>query len=180
MPLQHIATSVLTAMRRGIDEARTRELIERMRRAVPGCALRTTMLVGFPGESEEDFKTLLDFTAEARFTRLGAFAFSPEEGSIAARLPDPVPREIVRERLARLLALQEGIQTGANEALIGGRAEVLVEDISAEGLLRGRTRHHAPEVDGEVFLHETEAAPGDIIECEIMDTDGVDLIARGV
>ncbi len=180
MPLQHIATFVLTAMRRGIDEAGTRALIERMRRSVPGCALRTTMLVGFPGESEEDFDALLDFTAETRFTRLGAFAFSPEEGSIAARLPDPVPREITRERLARLLELQEGIQTGANEALIGERAEVLVEGMTAEGLLRGRTRHQAPEVDGEVFLHETEAAPGDIIDCEIMDTDGVDLIARGV
>ena len=140
MPLQHIATSVLTAMRRGIDEGGTRALIERMRQTVPGCALRTTMLVGFPGESEEDFDALLEFTAEVRFTRLGAFAFSPEEGSIAARLPDPVPREIARERLARLLALQEGIQAGANEALIGGRAEVLVEGMTAEGLLRGRTR----------------------------------------
>jgi ribosomal protein S12 methylthiotransferase len=180
MPLQHIATPVLAAMRRGIDETGTRELIARMRQAVPGCALRTTMLVGFPGETETDFELLLDFVREVRFTRLGAFAFSPEEGSIAARLPDPVPAEATRERLDRLLELQEGIQTEANEALIGTRAEVLVEGVSAEGLLRGRTRHQAPEVDGEVFLNETEAAPGDIIECEFIGTDGVDLIAQGV
>lgn len=180
MPLQHIATPVLTAMRRGIDEAGTRELIGRMRRAIPGCALRTTMLVGFPGETEADFELLLDFVREVRFTRLGAFAFSPEEGSIAARLPDPVPVEATRERLNRLLELQEGIQADANEALLGTRADVLVEGVSAEGLLRGRTRHQAPEVDGEVFLDETEAAAGEIIECEFIGTDGVDLIARGI
>jgi ribosomal protein S12 methylthiotransferase len=180
MPLQHIATPVLAAMRRGIDESGTRELIGRMRRTIPGCALRTTMLVGFPGETEVDFELLLDFVCEVRFTRLGAFAFSPEEGSIAARLPDPVPIETTRERLNRLLELQEGIQAEANEALIGTRADVLVEGMSAEGLLRGRTRHQAPEVDGEVFLDETEAAAGEIVECEIIGTDGVDLIARGV
>jgi ribosomal protein S12 methylthiotransferase len=180
MPLQHIATPVLTAMRRGIDEAGTRALIEKMRRVIPGCALRTTMLVGFPGETEEDFTALLDFVRETRFTRLGAFAYSSEEGSLAARLPDPVPKEVARERLRRLLSLQDEIQAGMNAALAGGRCEVLVEGVTAEGLLRGRTRHQAPEVDGEVFLHETEAGPGEIIDCEILDTDGVDLIARGI
>ncbi|MFP6890135.1 MAG: MiaB/RimO family radical SAM methylthiotransferase [Nitrospinota bacterium] len=180
MPLQHIATPVLTAMRRGIDEAGTRALIEKIRRAIPGCALRTTMLVGFPGETEEDFKALLDFVRETRFTRLGAFAYSSEEGSFAARLPDPVPKEAARERLRRLLSLQEEIQAGMNAALVGGRCEVFVEGVTAEGLLRGRTRHQAPEVDGEVFLHETEAGTGEIIDCEILDTDRVDLIARGI
>ncbi len=180
MPLQHISTSVLAAMRRGIDEAGTRALIRRMRERVPGCALRTTMLVGFPGEPEEDFSKLMAFVEETKFTRLGAFAYSPEEGSIAARLPDPVPIEVTRERLRRLLTLQDKIQTAANQALIGKVRDILVLGLTGEGLLHGRTRHQAPEVDGEVFLHETQAEPGDIIPCEIIDTDGVDLVAKGV
>ncbi len=180
MPLQHIATPVLGAMRRGIDEAGTRALIRRMRERVPGCALRTTMLVGFPGETEEDFSKLMDFVEETKVARLGAFAYSPEEGSFAARLPDPVPVEVTRERLRKLLTLQERIQTAANHALVGQVRDILVLGLTGEGLLHGRTRHQAPEVDGEVFLHETDAAPGAIIPCEIIDTDGVDLIARGV
>jgi len=91
-----------------------------------------------------------------------------------------VPAELARERMARLLALQERILAEDNEALVGGETQVLVEGLTGEGLLRGRTRLQAPEVDGEVFLHETEAEPGEIITCEIIGTDGVDLIARGV
>ncbi len=180
MPLQHISTTVLTAMRRGIDEEGTRALVRRIRERVPGFALRTTMLVGFPGETEEDFSKLMDFVEETKFTRLGAFAYSPEEGSIAARLPEPVPIETTRERLRRLLSLQEKIQTAANRALIGKVRDVLVLGLTGEGLLHGRTRHQAPEVDGEVFLHETAASPGDIVPCEIVDTDGVDLVAKGI
>ena len=180
MPLQHVATPVLDAMRRGIDEAGTRELVSRIKERVPGCALRTTMLVGFPGETDADFERLLDFVEETRFARLGGFVFSPEDRSIAARLPDQVPAELARERMARLLALQERIMAEDNEALVGGETQVLVEGLTGEGLLRGRTRLQAPEVDGEVFLHETEAEPGEIITCEIIGTDGVDLIARGV
>ena len=180
MPLQHVATPVLDAMRRGIDEAGTRELVSRIKQRIPGCALRTTMLVGFPGETEEDFELLLDFVEETRFARLGGFVFSPEDRSIAARLPDQVPVERARERMARLLALQERIMTEEGEALIGQQTQVLVEGLTGEGLLRGRTRLQAPEVDGEVFLHETEAEPGEIITCEIIGSDGVDLVARGV
>ncbi len=180
MPLQHIATPVLEAMRRGIDETETRALVSRIRETVPGAALRTTLLVGFPGETEEDFARLLEFTGETRFTRMGAFVFSPEEKSLAARLPGRIPAGVARGRLRRLLALQEKIQAEANEALVGTRVEVLAEGVTAEGLLRGRTRHQAPEVDGEVFLHETAAEAGEIIPCEVIGTDGVDLIARGV
>ena len=179
MPLQHVATPVLAAMRRGIDERGTRELVSRIRERVPSCALRTTMLVGFPGESEADFELLLDFVEETRFARLGGFAFSPEDRSIAARLPDQVPIELARERLARLLALQERVMAEENRALIGRKMDVLVEGLTGEGLLRGRTRLQAPEVDGETFLHETEAAPGDVVPCEIIGVDGTDLVARG-
>lgn len=180
MPLQHVATPVLAAMRRGIDEEGTRELVSRIKEKVPGCALRTTMLVGFPGETDADFERLLDFAKETRFARLGGFVFSPEDRSIAARLPDQVPAELARERMARLLALQERIMAEDNEALVGGETQVLVEGLTGEGLLRGRARLQAPEVDGEVFLHETEAEAGDIIPCEIIGTDGVDLVARGI
>ena len=103
-----------------------------------------------------------------------------EDGSIAARLPDPVPIEVTRERLKQLLTLQDKIQTTANKALTGKVRDVLVLGLTGEGLLHGRTRHQAPEVDGEVFLHETAAEPGEIILCEIIDTDGVDLVAKGV
>ena len=99
MPLQHVATPVLDAMRRGIDEEGTRELVSRIKEKVPGCALRTTMLVGFPGETDADFERLLDFVEETRFARLGGFVFSPEDRSIAARLPDQVPAELARERM---------------------------------------------------------------------------------
>ena len=180
MPLQHVATPVLAAMRRGIDEEGTRELVARIKEKIPGCALRTTMLVGFPGETDADFELLLDFAKETRFARLGGFVFSPEDRSIAARLPDQVPVELARERMARLLALQERIMTEDNQALTGQRTQVLVEGLTGEGLLRGRTRLQAPEVDGEVFLHETESQPGEIIDCEIIGSDGVDLVARGV
>ena len=180
MPLQHVATPVLAAMRRGIDEADTRELVSRIKEKIPGCALRTTMLVGFPGETDADFELLLDFAKETRFARLGGFVFSPEDRSIAARLPDQAPVELARERMARLLALQERIMTEDNQALTGQHTQVLVEGLTGEGLLRGRTRLQAPEVDGEVFLHETEAEAGEIITCEIIGSDGVDLVARGV
>lgn len=180
MPLQHISTPVLAAMRRGIDEEGTRELVRRIKERVSGCALRTTMLVGFPGETEADFEKLLAFVEETRFARLGGFVYSPEEGSIAARLPGQVPKKAARARLKKLLALQEKIMREDNRALVGKRTEVLVEGMTGEGLLRGRTRHQAPEVDGEVFLHETEARPGDILRAEVIGTDGVDLIARGL
>ena len=143
-----------TLMRRGIDEADTRELVSRIKEKIPGCALRTTMLVGFPGETDADFELLLDFAKETRFARLGGFVFSPEDRSIAARLPDQAPVELARERMARLLALQERIMTEDNQALTGQHTQVLVEGLTGEGLLRGRTRLQAPEVDGEVFLHE--------------------------
>ncbi len=180
MPLQHVSTPVLAAMRRGIDERGTRTLISRIRERAPGCALRTTMLVGFPGETEEDFALLLDFVEETRFARLGGFVFSPEDRSIAARLPEQVPREVAKERMARLLALQERIMAEDNAALTGARTQALVEGLTPEGLLRGRTRLQAPEVDGEVFFHETDAASGDVITCEIIGSNGVDLVARGV
>ncbi|MDA0999616.1 MAG: 30S ribosomal protein S12 methylthiotransferase RimO [bacterium] len=179
MPLQHISTNVLAAMRRGIDEKETRDLIARIKKEIPGVALRTTMLVGFPGETDEDFELLLDFVREVRFARLGGFVFSPEEGSIAARLPDQVPIAVRRGRLRALQAVQTEIQKEESEALIGRTLDVLTLGVTAEGLLHGRTRHQAPEVDGEVFLDETEAAPGDILPCEIISTDGVDLVARG-
>ncbi len=180
MPLQHVATPVLAAMRRGIDERGTRALVSRIKERVPGCALRTTMLVGFPGETDADFELLLDFVEQTRFARLGGFVFSPEERSVAARMPGQVPVALARERMARLLELQGRIMREEGEALIGQRTEVLVEGMTGEGLLRGRTRLQAPEVDGEVFLHETEAAPGERIACEIIGADGVDLVARGV
>ena len=176
MPLQHISTKILNSMRRGIDEKETRKLIERIKEKIPNCAIRTTMLVGYPGETDKDFELLLKFVEETRFARLGAFVFSPEERSIAARLPNQIPYEVAKKRTNELLELQKRIMEEENKKLIGTKTNVLIEKLSEEGLLQGRTRFQAPDVDGDVYLNKTEGIPGEIISGNIVETDGINLI----
>ena len=180
MPLQHISTQILHSMRRGIDEKGTRKLIDRIKEKIPNCAIRTTMLVGYPGETEKDFQLLLEFVKETRFARLGAFVFSPEERSIAARLPNQIPYKVAKERTNQLLELQRTIMEEDNKKLVGTETSVLVEKLTDEGLLQGRTRFQAPEVDGDVLLNKTEAVPGEIIKGEIVETDGINLIIEKI
>jgi ribosomal protein S12 methylthiotransferase len=176
MPLQHISTKILNSMRRGIDEIGTRKLIDRIKEKIPDCAIRTTMLVGYPGETDKDFELLLNFVEETRFARLGAFVFSPEERSIAAKLPNQTPYEVAKERTNELLTLQKRIMEEENKKLIGTKTSVLIERLSEEGLLQGRTRFQAPEVDGDVYLNKTEGIPGEIISGKIVKTDGINLV----
>ena len=154
IPLQHIADPVLEAMHRGIDGALTRALIRKMREKVPGVVLRTTMMVGHPGEGRKEFLELLDFVREARFERLGAFAYSEENGTWAAKnLSDDIPQEVKQDRLQQLMALQEQISLDIQEQKVGQTLRVIV-DREEEEYYVGRTQWDSPEVDPEVLINK--------------------------
>ncbi len=152
IPLQHISDRILGMMHRGIDGAGTRDLVAGMRRKVPGIVLRTTMIVGHPGEGESEFAQLLDFVREARFERLGAFEYSEEEGTYDAdHYPDEVPPEEKAARLDALMRLQMGISLSFNESRIGSVVKVIVDDFM-DGVLVCRSEFESPEVDGEILV----------------------------
>lgn len=179
IPLQHSADPVLKAMRRSIDGRRTRELVENIRKAVPGIALRTTMMVGHPGEGEKEFEDLLSFVADYRFERLGAFAYSEEEGTWGAQnLKDSVPDHVKQERLDELMELQADISLKYNESRIGTVEKVLVDSVSSgEGVFSGRTSRESPEVDGEVTVSCSGKLPepGSFVNVKITGADEYDL-----
>ncbi len=178
VPLQHIATPVLRAMRRGMDGDATRRLMHRVRQLYPGIAVRTTFLVGFPGETEGDFQELLDFAAEYRFDRLGVFAFSPEEGTPAAAIDqgriDPALRE---ERRRALLEQQQAISVQLNDSLVGETVRVLIDGALTETEWVGRTARDAPEIDNlvQVSGKRGETAPGQFATVEIAAAEAYDL-----
>lgn len=150
--LQHISDPVLTNMRRHINRDETIALIERLRREVPGIHLRTTLMVGFPGEGEREFEELMDWTREMRFERMGAFAYSQEEGTYAAKhLADDIPAEVKQERLDRLMALQERISLEIHRQKVGTTQRVII-DRDDEQYYIGRTQYDSPEVDPEVLI----------------------------
>ena len=175
IPIQHINADLLHRMhRRG-----TREDILRCVRGARerGLTLRTTLIVGFPGETEDQFRELLDFVGETEFDRLGAFAYSPEEGTPAAKLPDQLPDELKQERLDRLMTLQQRISLKKNQARIGSVEQVLVTDTDHNGNVLGRSSREAPESDGEiaVFCNTARPEPGMFIPVEIISADYYDL-----
>lgn len=184
IPLQHSADPVLKAMRRSIDARATRELVEDFRRRVPGIVLRTTMMVGHPGEGEKEFENLLDFVNEYRFERLGAFAYSEEDGTWGAQnLKDAVPESVKQERLDELMELQAAISLRYNESRIGTVERVLVDSRDSEGrTCTGRTSMEAPEVDGEVVIEcpDGVALPetGSFVDVRITGADEYDLNAE--
>ncbi|MFP4691288.1 MAG: 30S ribosomal protein S12 methylthiotransferase RimO [Bacteroidales bacterium] len=156
IPLQHINNEILRSMRRGHDREGTLRFIEKLRNQVPGIALRTTLMTGFPGETEEAFRELLEFVERIRFDRLGVFTYSPEEGTTAYSLGDPVPQYVKEERAAAIMEMQSGISLEINHSKIGQRLPVLVDREEAEYFV-GRTEFDSPEVDNEVLI---EKAPG--------------------
>ena len=184
IPLQHSADPVLRAMRRSIDGAGTRRLVEDIRRAVPGIVLRTTMMVGHPGEGEEEFDDLLSFVRDSRFERLGAFAYSEEEGTWGAQnLKDAVPESVKQERLDELMELQASISLRYNESRIGSVERVLIDTCSPEeGTCTGRTSREAPEVDGEVTVvcpgGRPLPDPGSFVDVRVTGADEYDLTAE--
>jgi ribosomal protein S12 methylthiotransferase len=170
MPVQHIAAGVLKRMGRTTSPDRIREIVARLRDRIPDVAIRTAVLTGFPGETEADFRELLDFVEEARFDRLGAFVYSPEEGTAAARLKETVPTETARERYEAVLTAQETIAGYSHAALVGGIEEVIIDEYDTEaGIVHGRTYRDAPEVDGIVVAHGT--VPHGQAFCSVRVTD---------
>ncbi|MBI3322175.1 MAG: 30S ribosomal protein S12 methylthiotransferase RimO [Candidatus Omnitrophica bacterium] len=180
IPLQHINDRLLTAMRRETDGAHIRRLVERLRSRVPGITIRTTFIAGFPGETEAEAEELARFLEEARFERVGIFPFLPEPKTTAERMGPQVPEKVRRERVNRLMEIQQGISRENNAKLLGREVEVLVEEASEEkGVFLGRTPADAPEVDGQVFLHSREpAAPGALVRALVTDSCEYDLVAE--
>ncbi|MGI6356982.1 MAG: 30S ribosomal protein S12 methylthiotransferase RimO [Lentisphaerae bacterium] len=152
IPLQHISDNVLKGMRRGLDSRATRALLTKIRSKYPSLALRTTFLVGFPGETEQDFQELLDFIREIRFERLGVFAFSREEGTAAASLDNQTPASVAEERRQLLLQTQQEIARANNEAMIGKKLTVLLEDPLDNRRWIGRSQADAPDVDQQIIV----------------------------
>lgn len=174
LPLQHGHPDVLKRMRRPANVAHTHRQIEALRAAMPDLALRTTFIVGFPGETEAEFAELEMFVREAAFAKVGMFTYSHEEGTAAAALPDDVPPEVKRERYERLMALQQGISLACNQEQVGRRLEVLLEG-AGDGLSLGRTYRDAPEIDGLVIIEE-ELPVGEMVRTRIVGAMEYDLV----
>ncbi len=180
--LQHISDKVLTNMRRHITRKETLDLIAEMRRRVPEIQIRTTLMVGFPGEGEEEFEELLDFVREMRFERMGAFAYSEEAGTWGANnLEDNIPQEVKQERLDKLMALQQEISEEHNRSMIGKEVKVLVEEFTEDGRYAGRTQWDSPDVDCQViFDSEEPVEPGEYVKVRITDSDEFDLFGTRI
>jgi ribosomal protein S12 methylthiotransferase len=184
LPTQHVATRVLDAMGRGYGEDDLRRLVARARERLPSLTLRTSMIVGFPGETDREFDHLVDFVRETRFDHLGAFAYSPEEGTPAARLAGQVPPEVSEERYDRLMRAQQDIAFEALDSRVDGEESVMLElPTEMAGVWAARSAREAPEVDGSVIVRlepHSDASPGDFSRVKIDERDGYDLLATPV
>ena len=177
IPFQHASPRILKLMKRPGAVEKTLERVHKWREICPELAIRSTFIVGFPGETEAEFETLLDFLDEAQLDRVGAFAYSPVEGATANALPDPVPEEVKQERLARFMERQAVISAGRLEAKIGTTQRCIVDAIDGE-LAIARSRFDAPEIDGLVQIQDGREAglkPGDFVDVEILGSDEHDL-----
>ena len=181
IPLQHISDNQLKAMRRRITKAETEELVTRLRREIPDIALRTTMLVGFPGESEEDFAELCEFVERVRFDRLGAFAYSEEEGTPSAlTMTDDVPAEVKEERVERLMKIQKRISLKLNAERVGKKMRVIIDSKEGDFWI-GRSQYDSPEVDEEILVtSDCDLEIGQMVEVVITDCEEYDLYAKTV
>ena len=177
--LQHISDPMLTKMRRNITKAETYELLERMRREVPGIHLRTTLMVGHPGETEQDFEELIRFVKDIRFERMGAFAYSHEEGTYAYQhYKDEIPQEVKQDRLDYLMRVQEGMSADVNASKVGQTFRVIV-DREEEDFYVGRTQYDSPEVDPEILISkDTPLSPGSFYQVKVIDAQAFDLYGK--
>lgn len=185
IPLQHISDGVLKRMNRRDSSASIRTLLRKIRSAEEPVTVRTTLMVGFPGETEEDFQELLAFVKDVRFDDMGAFTFSPQDGTPAARMDGQIPEEVKEDRYHLLMATQAEISEENGQALIGRETEALVEEIleTEDGHIqaKGRTMFQAPEVDGNVYIDDPGSAePGDFLRVRITDAYAYDLIAERI
>ena len=180
LPLQHASDRVLRSMRRGITYAATQSLLESIRTRMPSMAVRTTFIIGYPEETEEDFRFLCDFVQETKFHRVGVFPYSSEDGTAAKSLGDPVPEEVKQERIGILMELQRQISQERNEDLVGSTMRVLI-DRKDESHAVGRTEYDAPEIDQEVYIQDDGTLEiGNFYSVEIVDALEYDLYANVV
>ncbi len=180
LPLQHCSDTVLRRMNRRFGKRETEALLQTLRERIPGLVLRTTFIVGFPGETEAQFEELLDFLRAHRFDRVGIFPYSQEEGTPAGAMPDQIPEAVKTERYRRAMALQQSIAQAANQALLGQEIEVMLEGPSPRRgyATVGRSYRDAPQIDGLVFLRRTTGLPGDIVRVRVTGAEAYDLFAE--
>ena len=181
IPLQHGSSKMLQSMRRGIDRTKTEKLLDKIRAKVPGIAIRTTMIVGYPGETEEDYEELMDFVRKQRFDRLGVFTYSHEENTHAYKLVDDVPEALKEERANQLMELQQEISLELNQAKVGQKIQVLVDRLES-GTYFARTEFDSPEVDNEVLIDASQhyLRLGDMVTVKITGASEFDLTAEPV
>ena len=181
IPLQHIADPVLKSMRRGTTKAKTDELLRKFRASVPGMAIRTTLIVGYPGETEEDFEVLKNWVKETRFERLGCFTYSHEENTHAYQLEDDVPEEVKEQRAAEIMEIQGQISWELNQRYVGGVYRCLVDRVE-DGFFVARTEFDSPEVDNEVLVDAKKyyLRVGDFVDLKIVEAADFDLYAEPV
>ena len=179
LPLQHISTPILKNMRRGVDKEQTINFVKNARNRVPGIAFRTTFIVGFPGETEEQFEELCDFIREMKFERAGVFAYSPEEGTPAYEMEDDVPQEVKQQRVDDIMAIQQNISLETNEKRVGTVEKVLIDRIEGDYYV-GRTQYDSPEVDDEILisLDDADLEVGSFVNAKIVKADYFDLYAE--
>jgi ribosomal protein S12 methylthiotransferase len=178
VPIQHVNPDILSAMGRPLQAESISQFVEKIRKRSRKITLRTTVMIGFPGETEEQFKELCTFLQEAEFERLGVFAFSQEKGTHAARLKNSIPKNVVEDRIQKLIKIQADISRKSNKKLVGTTVPVMVEGLSPETdlLLTGRTARMAPDIDGQVLINEGEATVGEIVPVHITEAHTYDLV----
>lgn len=176
LPLQHINRRVLKAMRRCSDTAKTMRLLSRMRKRISGVAIRTSLIVGFPGETESEFKELVDFVKEQRFERLGVFKYSREDGTAAFGYPKQIPQKIKEERYDIIMRIQSQISARLNKEFLGKEQDVLIDEENSDGTYLGRLSVDAPEIDGSVYVKaQRPIKPGEFVKVRITDAYEYDL-----
>lgn len=180
IPIQHISNSVLKRMNRKSNGETIRNLIKRLRKEIPGVVIRTTVMVGFPGETKEDFEKLYDFVKEARFERLGAFSFSKEEGTPAEKLKDQIHPMTKKSRYNKIMSLQQKIASETQQEMVGKELEVLIETKTFDGKYYvGRSYREVPDIDGLIYIEMVDKAlEGKFVKCKITKASGYDLIGK--
>jgi len=176
IPIQHISSPMLRAMKRGVDHDQVAGILHRLRDEVPGIAVRSTFITGFPGETDEDFATMLKFVEDYRFERLGVFTYSREEGTPSHDMDGQVPAEVAEQRRAAVMKAQQKIMARFQKGFVGKRTRVLIDGVDATtGLDTGRTWADAPEVDCRVLLPKGSGEPGDFVDAKITAAQDYDL-----
>jgi ribosomal protein S12 methylthiotransferase len=180
LPLQHISDKILKRMNRPVKKSYIISLINKLRDRIPNLSLRTTFIVGFPGETDKDFEELMNFVREFRFERLGTFIFSREEGTPAYDFPQQIPTRIKNERLNELMLTQQSISKEINSFLVGKEIEVLIDEIQSgkPKIAIGRTKGDAPEIDGKVVIRTDTAQVGKFIKVKVTEASEYDLVGE--